>query len=98
MPLTLISVLLSYLFALPLGILSAVKQGSWIDRITTVFLFMLYSLPTFWVGLLLILAFGASGLDWLPILGLHDKDAVELSAPGIGGSIWPGTRSCPSRR
>jgi peptide/nickel transport system permease protein len=78
-PLTLISVLLSYLLALPLGILSAVKQGSWTDRITTFFLFMLYSLPTFWVGLLLILAFGASGLDWLPILGLHDKDAGELS-------------------
>ena len=77
-PLTLISVLISYLLALPLGILSAVKQGSVLDKITTVVLFMLYSLPTFWAGLMLILLFGASGLDLLPIMGLHDKDAHLL--------------------
>ena len=85
LPLTLISVLLSYLLALPLGILSAVKQGSWADKLTTGMLFMLYSLPTFWAGLMLILAFGASGLDWLPILGLHDKDAHLM---GTWEYIW----------
>jgi peptide/nickel transport system permease protein len=44
-----------------------------------VLLFVLYSIPTFWAGLMLILCFGASGLDWLPVLGLHDKDAADLS-------------------
>lgn len=77
-PLSLISVLLSYLIALPLGILSAVKQGSAADRVTTFVLFILYSLPSFWAGLLLILAFGAAGLDWLPVIGLHDKDAATF--------------------
>lgn len=78
-PLSLTSVFLSYLIALPLGILSAVKRGSWIDKITTLFLFFLYSLPTFWAGLMLILLFGATGLDWFPVLGLHDKDADTLT-------------------
>jgi peptide/nickel transport system permease protein len=81
-PLSLVSVLLAYLLALPLGILSAVKQGSLADKLTTLGLFMLYSIPTFWAGLMLILAFGATGLDWLPILGLHDKDASLLQG-------WP---------
>ena len=38
-------------------------------------LFVLYSIPTFWAGLMLVLIFGKTQLDLLPILGLHDKDA-----------------------
>ena len=74
-PLALISVLLPYLIAIPLGIFSVRRQGTRIDGTTTVGLFVLYSIPTFWAGLMLILAFGATGLDWFPVLGLHDKDA-----------------------
>ncbi len=78
-PLSVVSVLLSYLIALPLGILSAVRQRSLGDRVTTLVLFLLYSLPTFWAGLMLILIFGKTGLGWLPVLGLHDKDAALLT-------------------
>lgn len=74
-PLALIATLLSYLIALPLGIYSAVARGSLGDKLVTFGLFLLYSLPTFWAGLMLILAFGATGLDWFPVIGLHDKDA-----------------------
>ena len=74
-PLALISVLLSYLIALPLGIFSVRRQGTKVDGATTVILFVLYSIPSFWAGLMLIIAFGKTGLDWLPVLGLHDKDA-----------------------
>jgi peptide/nickel transport system permease protein len=77
-PLSLVSVFLAYLLALPLGILSAVKQGSLVDKATTLGLFLLYSIPTFWAGLMLILAFGATGLGVLPVVGLHDKDAALL--------------------
>jgi peptide/nickel transport system permease protein len=84
-PLSLVSVLLAYLLALPLGVLSAVKQGTWLDRITTGVLFLLYSVPTFWAGLMLILIFGATGLHWLPVIGLHDKDAANLEG-------WPYVR------
>ncbi|MBC8451134.1 MAG: ABC transporter permease [Planctomycetes bacterium] len=79
-PLSLISVILAYLIALPLGIFSVQKQGTLLDGFLTIVLFVLYSIPTFWAALMLILIFGATGLDWLPVLGLHDKDAKELGA------------------
>jgi len=74
-PLALISTLLSYLIALPLGIFSVRRQGTPVDSAVTVVIFVLYSIPLFWAGLMMIIAFGATGLDWLPVLGLHDKDA-----------------------
>ena len=77
-PLSIVSVLLSYLIALPLGMLSAVKRRSFVDKVTTFALFVMYSLPTFWAGLMLIILFGQSGLGWLPVVGLHDQDADML--------------------
>jgi peptide/nickel transport system permease protein len=79
-PLSLIAVLLSYLIALPLGIFSVRNQGTKIDGGLTIVLFILYSIPTFWAGLMLILIFGKTGLDLLPVLGLHDKDADSLGS------------------
>jgi len=78
-PLSLTSLFLIYLIALPMGIRSVVKQGSLEDKVSTLVLFLLYSLPQFWVGLMLILLFGRTGLDWLPVIGLHDKDAALLT-------------------
>ena len=86
-PLSLISVLISYAVALPLGIFSVRRQGTKLDGAATLFLFVLYSIPTFWAGLMLILAFGVTGLDWLPVLGLYDKDHESLSAWGKAWDI-----------
>ena len=47
-----------FLIALPIGILSAVKQNSVFDKITTILVFVGVSMPSFWLALLLILAFG----------------------------------------
>jgi len=77
-PFALLSILLSYLIALPLGIASVVKRGTVFDAGATVVVFLLYAIPTFWAGLMLQLVFGASWLDWLPILGLHDKTAASM--------------------
>ena len=74
-PLSLVAVLLSYIIALPLGIASVRRQGTAVDGGLTIVLFVLYSIPTFWAGLMLVLIFGKTGADLLPILGLHDKDA-----------------------
>ncbi|MFT7677464.1 MAG: peptide/nickel transport system permease protein [Planctomycetota bacterium] len=82
LPLALISVLLSYLIALPLGIFSVRNMGKKRDGFVTVALFVLFAIPTFWAGLMLILVFGKTGLDLLPVLGLHDKDAADLSTFG----------------
>lgn len=62
------SVLVAVVIALPLGILSAVKQYSFMDGATTVLGLGFISVPPFWLGLLLILAFSAK-LGWLPSFG-----------------------------
>lgn len=77
-PLALISTLITYLLAIPLGIFSANRQGTFLDSFLTLKLFILYSVPSFWMGLVLILVFGKTGLDWLPVVGLHGPDAGEM--------------------
>jgi peptide/nickel transport system permease protein len=56
---------LGTLLAIPLGILSAVKHYSWLDRVITTFSLLGFSLPTFVTGLLLIIIFSVQ-LQWLP--------------------------------
>jgi peptide/nickel transport system permease protein len=68
-PLAFAALVLGYLVALPLGILAAVRAGTLVDRACMVLVFLLYCVPTFWAGLLLQLAFGATGLGWLPVIG-----------------------------
>jgi peptide/nickel transport system permease protein len=67
-----LSILITFAVAIPLGILSAVRTGSMADRISTTTLFMLYSLPSFWVGTLIIIFLcGGDYLDWFPPAGIH---------------------------
>ena len=90
-PLSLVSVLLSYLIAMPLGIFSARRQGTSRDTVVTVGLFVLYSIPTFWAGLMLVILFGKTGIDLLPVVGLHDKDASTFSS---GRYAWDTVLHC----
>ncbi|MFH1189182.1 MAG: ABC transporter permease [Candidatus Omnitrophota bacterium] len=62
---------------IPLGILSAVKRGSLWDRLTTVFVFIGFSAPEFWLALLLMNLFGIN-LGWLPISGIKSLDFEYL--------------------
>jgi peptide/nickel transport system permease protein len=67
-----LAILITFAISIPLGILAAVKPGSVIDQITTVMVFMLYSLPSFWVGTLIVIFFcGGDFFDWFPPAGLH---------------------------
>ena len=67
-----LSILVTFAVAIPLGILSAVRTGSLADRVSTTTLFMLYSLPSFWVGTLIIIFLcGGDYLDWFPPAGIH---------------------------
>jgi peptide/nickel transport system permease protein len=77
-PLAAASLLLAYLLALPLGVFSALRAGAALERASGAAVFLLYCLPTFWAGLLLQLAFGVTGLGWLPVVGLADADAGAL--------------------
>lgn len=66
------SVIIAYIIAVPLGVFSAVRQNTLADRVITVVLFMLYSLPSFFVATLLLLIFSKGGgeefaaLHWFP--------------------------------
>jgi peptide/nickel transport system permease protein len=58
----------SLLIALPIGVISAVKQNSWLDRISMSGAFLGISMPAFWLGIILILIFSVQ-LGWLPVQG-----------------------------
>ncbi|HEV7718725.1 MAG TPA: ABC transporter permease [Arsenicitalea sp.] len=63
-----VAFVLSLLVSIPLGVLSAIRPHKPIDRIATVLALVGQSIPSFWLGILLILLFGVQ-LKWLPISG-----------------------------
>ncbi|HMN91562.1 MAG TPA: ABC transporter permease, partial [Saprospiraceae bacterium] len=69
-----ISILIAYLLSIPIGVLSAVYKDTRLDRITTITLFVLYSLPTFWIATMLVIFFTTPeyGMDWFPTMGVGD--------------------------
>jgi peptide/nickel transport system permease protein len=74
------AIALAFLLAVPLGVWSAVKQGKTFDKVTTIGLFMLYSLPAFWMATLLLIFFTTReyGMDFFPSGGLGN---VPTAAP-----------------
>lgn len=84
-PLALISTFLTYLLAIPIGIYSANRRGTRIDKSMTLGLFVLYSIPVFWAGLMLQLLVGREGLDILPVMGMHSAGADEM---GVFEWLW----------
>lgn len=71
--LSIISILIAYLVSIPLGIYSAYKKDSTQDRAVSIMLFILYSLPSFFVGTLLLLWFSnPDNLYWFPESGIQN--------------------------
>lgn len=66
--LVLVAVAISTVIAVPLGMLAAWRQNSSFDLSVVVGATMLMSIPTFWMGLMLLLYFGLN-LSWLPVIG-----------------------------
>jgi ABC-type dipeptide/oligopeptide/nickel transport system permease component len=64
-----------------LGLVSALRQNSWIDSLSMALSLIGWSMPSFWLGLLMILIF-ALHLDWLPITGEGDRLA-RLVLPAL---------------
>lgn len=72
--------------ALPLGILAALRPGSWIDGGAMAVSFLGVSIPNFWLGPLLILAFAVQ-LDWLPVSGRGDWTHLILPSITLGTAM-----------
>lgn len=68
--LNIIALLLEFGLAIPIGIMAATHRDSWLDKGLTIFVFIGFAVPTFWLALLLMYFFGVK-LNWLPISGLH---------------------------
>jgi peptide/nickel transport system permease protein len=73
----LLSLILIFIIAIPLGVYSATRQHSLFDKISTVGVFIGFSMPEFWLALLLMILFGVY-LGWLPISGIQSIDISEM--------------------
>ncbi len=69
-----LEIVVAFLIAVPLGIMSAIKRNTLPDKVTTVTVFLGFSMPGFWFALLLMILFGVQ-LGWLPISGLRSLDS-----------------------
>ena len=76
-----VAYLIGILIAIPVGILSAVKQYSLFDQIATTFAFMGFSVPTFFTGLLLVLIFSVK-LNWFPLVYDTNLKVTDLASFG----------------
>jgi peptide/nickel transport system permease protein len=85
-----IAYIVALVIAIPIGILSAVRQYSIFDHVATTFAFMGFSVPTFFTGLLLIIVLSIK-LQWLPFIydsTLQVRDLASLGAQ-VKQSIMP---------
>ena len=76
-----ISLILAFLLSIPIGLYSAVRQGGAFDRIMSTNLYMLYSVPSYVIGMVLILYLGVKH-DWFPIQGMYSDNYDTLSLFG----------------
>ena len=85
MPITILintlSIALIFLIAIPLGINSAVNRGSLFDKLSTLFVFIFFAAPGFWLALLLMSYFGVD-LGWVPVSGIVSLDFENLNILG----------------
>lgn len=76
--LSLISIFLAYLISIPIGIYSAYKKDSAADKGMSLVLFVLYSMPSFFVATLLLLQFAnPDNLSWFPVSGIQDPTIFD---------------------
>jgi len=76
--LSIISIFLAYLISIPIGIYSAYKKDSAADKGMSLVLFVLYSMPSFFVATLLLLQFAnPDNLSWFPVSGIQDPTIFD---------------------
>lgn len=75
------AMLIALLVAFPLGIISAIYRNSWIDNVARFFALVGVSMPSFWFGPLLIIAF-AIHFTWFPVSG-REEGLKSLVLPSL---------------
>ncbi|GAB4485756.1 MAG: ABC transporter permease [Thermodesulfovibrionales bacterium] len=82
--LNLVTMVIILLIAIPIGVTSATRQNTFYDRLMTATVFFGFSIPSFWLALLLMMLFGVT-LGWLPISGIKSMNYESLS---LAGKVW----------
>ena len=80
--------IIAAIFAIPLGMIAAIKRYSLIDNLTTFFVLVGQAMPLFWLGIVLIIIF-AVWLKWLPASGSESFEHLILPAITLGSFILP---------
>lgn len=78
-----VAMLISLILGIPIGIFSAVRVNTWVDNFGKIFALLGLSLPSFWVGLILILLLSVS-LNWLPSSGSGSFAHIIMPAFALG--------------
>ncbi|WFS03096.1 ABC transporter permease [Rhizobium tumorigenes] len=74
----LISVVLAFILSMVLGVIAAYKAGTWVDKLITAVAVFGISVPTFWLGVVLVILF-AVNLFWLPATGMGASGSDNFS-------------------
>ena len=92
MPVTLtlsaMGLLISLVIGIPLGVVAALRPGSWVDRFAMTLAVIGQAIPNFWLGLILIVIFGLT-LSWFPISGNQTWAHFIMPAFVLGYSSAP---------
>ncbi len=87
--LNVIAIMLIYGISIPIGIYAAIGRGKLFDNVSSIILFILYSIPNFWLATMLIMMVSSKrSIDLLPSVGLHAANAGDLSYLAWLGDWW----------
>jgi len=84
--LSLLALILELVIGIAIGILAAVRQYSAFDNATRVTALTFYSMPSFYLGLILLFLFAGGVWQWLPASGMYDIVRYESMSPT--GKLW----------
>lgn len=73
---------IALLISIPIGVVSAIKQNSWLDRLSMTGAFFGMSMPLFWLGIVLVIIFSVN-LGWLPVHGRIDHAVILQRVTGF---------------
>ncbi|MDX2471317.1 MAG: ABC transporter permease subunit [SAR324 cluster bacterium] len=82
----LMTTIFTYLIAIPLGVLKAIKDKTWVDSGTSVVIFTGYAVPAFVLGLILVVYLGGR-LEWFPMQGFTSDNFESLNPLEKAGDI-----------
>lgn len=75
------TLVLTLLLTIPIGVIAARNRGGLFDKATTLFVFIGFAMPGFWLALMLMVKFSIE-LQWLPLSGLTSMNYAALTPPG----------------